>query len=244
MARKFGMLRTQPTCVTGEVHLWRIELDCAAPSVAALESTLGAGELERAARFRSRELCERWTVARGALRCILATYFQSEPSSLVLRAGPYGKPMLVWPAENISFNLSHTGDLMLLAIAGNGRVGVDAEIICPGIEVADLSRRFFAPVEADEILGLPPEAQLAAFFACWTRKEAFVKALGAGLSVPLDRFRVSGRADHPARLMSVDWGESGLWTLLDVGEPGIAATLAVEGRSPVLRRLEFTPPSA
>ena len=83
---------------------------------------------------------------------------------------------------------------------------MDAEIIRPGIEVADLSRCFFAPVEADEIWGLPPEEQRAAFFACWTRKEAFVKALGAGLSVPLDRFRVTVRADQPARLMSVDWG--------------------------------------
>jgi 4'-phosphopantetheinyl transferase len=237
------MPRTQRTCIPGKVHLWRIELDCAAASVAALKATLSAEELERAARFRSRELCDRWTVARGALRCILATYSQSEPISLVLRAGPQGKPELVWPAENISFNLSHTCGLALLAIAGSGRVGVDAEIVRPGIEVADLSRRFFAPAEADEILGLPPQAQLAAFFACWTRKEAFVKALGTGLSVPLDRFRVAVRADQPARLMSVDGDESGRWTLVDIGEPGIAAALAVEGHSPLLQRLKFTPPS-
>jgi 4'-phosphopantetheinyl transferase len=158
---------------------------------------------------------------------------------LVLRAGLQGKPELVWPAENISFSLSHTGGLMLLAITGNGRVGVDAEIVRPGIEVADLSRRFFAPVEADEILRLRPEEQLAAFFACWTRKEAFVKALGVGLLLPLDSFRVTVRAE-----LLFDWSNSGPWTLLDVGEPGIAAALAVEERSPVLRRLEFTSPAA
>jgi 4'-phosphopantetheinyl transferase len=237
------MLKTPHTWVSGEVHLWRIELDCAATSVAALKATLSTEELERAARFRSRELCERWTVARGALRCILAKYSQSEPNSLVLRAGPHGKPELVRPADNISFNLSHTSGLALLAVAGSGRVGVDAEVVRPGIEVADLSRRFFAPSEADEILGLPPQAQLAAFFACWTRKEAFVKALGSGLSVPLNRFRVTVRADEPPRLVSIDWDESEQWTLVDVGEPGIAATLAVEANSPVLRRLKFTPPS-
>ena len=238
------MLRTQYSCIPGEVHLWRIELDCAATSVAVLKATLSAEELERAARFRSRELCDRWTVARGALRCILAAYSRSEPSSLVLRAGPQGKPELAWPTGNLSFNLSHTCGLALLAIAESGRVGVDAETVRPGIEVADLSRRFFAPAEADEILALPSEAQLAAFFTCWTRKEAFVKALGTGLSVPLHRFRVTVRADQPARLMAVDWDESGRWTLVDVGEPGIAATLAIEGHSPVLRRLRFTPPSS
>ena len=238
------MQSTQYTCAPGEVHLWRIELDCAATSIAALKATLSPEELERAERFRSRELCQRWMVARGALRCILATYSQSEPSSLVLRAGPKGKPELVWPAENISFNLSHTCGLALLAIAGRGRVGVDAETVRPGIEVADLSRRFFAPAEADEILRLPPEAQLAAFFACWTRKEAFVKALGTGLAVPLDRFQVTVRADQPARLISVDSDEFDRWTLVDVSEPGIAAALAVEGRAPVLRRLKFMPPSA
>jgi 4'-phosphopantetheinyl transferase len=238
------MQGTQHRCVPGKVHLWRIELDCAATSIAALRAMLSPDELERAARFRSRQLCDRWTTARGALRCILATYSQSEPGSLVLRAGPKGKPELVWPAEGVSFNLSHTCGLALLAIAASGRVGVDAETVRPGVEVADLSRRFFAAAEANEILGLPTEAQLAAFFACWTRKEAFLKALGTGLAVPLDRFQVTVRADQPARLISVDWEESDRWTLVDVSEPGIAAALAVDARAPVLRRFKFTPPSA
>jgi len=163
---------------------------------------------------------------------------------LVLRASPKGKPELVLPVANISFNLSHTHGLALVVIAGHGRVGVDAETVRAGIEVVDLSRRLFAPGEADEILSLPPDARLAAFFTCWTRKEAFVKALGAGISLPLNRFRVTVRPDQPARLISVDYEESGHWTLLDVGEPGIAAALAVEGPVPLLRRFSFTPPSA
>jgi|SRR5271165_1520084 len=236
------MQRTQRRCAPGEVDLWRIELDCAATSLAALRAALSQEELERAARFRSRELSDRWTVARGALRCILAMYSQSEPSSLVLKPGPKGKPELVGH-ERVSFNLSHTGGLALLAIAGSGRIGVDAEILRPGIEVAELSRRFLAPAEADEILGLPNDAQLAAFFACWTRKEALVKALGGGLSVPLDRFRVTVQADQPPRLISADWEESTQWTLVDVSEAGIAAALAVEGEAPMLRRWNFVPPS-
>jgi 4'-phosphopantetheinyl transferase len=231
-------------CEPGEVHIWRIELDCAASSVAALRATLSPEEREKAARFRSLELRERWTVARGALRCILATYSRSGPNSLVFRVGSNGKPELAWPVEDIYFNLSRTCGLALLAIAVSSRVGIDAEIVRSGIEVEDLSRRFFAPAEADEILGLPPDARLGAFFACWTRKEAFVKALGTGLSAPLDGFRVTVRADQPACLLSVDWNECDRWSLVDVGEPSVAATLAVEGPVPVLRRLKFTPPPA
>lgn len=230
----------QQICVPGEVHLWRIELDCATTTLAALRATLSPEEEERAARFRSSELRERWTAARGALRCILAGYLKSEARSLQLRNGSKGKPELAGSAETVSFNLSHTGGIALLAVAANGRIGVDAEIIRAGVEVADLSRRFFAPAEADEILALPSEEQLVAFFACWTRKEAFVKALGGGLSVPLNQFRVTVRPGETARLISVDWDEPGEWTLVDVGEPGMAAAFAVEGKAPVVRRFNFT----
>jgi 4'-phosphopantetheinyl transferase len=107
-------------CASGEVHVWRIELDCAATSAAALRATLSPEEEQRAVRFRSIELRERWTVARGALRCILATYARCEPGALVFREGTHGKPALAWPVEGIPFNLSHTGGLTLVAVAGSG----------------------------------------------------------------------------------------------------------------------------
>jgi 4'-phosphopantetheinyl transferase len=141
------------------------------------------------------------TVATGALRCILATYARCEPSVLVFRAGPHRKPALAWPVGDIPFSLSHNGGLALVAVAGSGCVGIDAERIRSEVEVEDLSRRFFAPAEAAEIMALPPDAQLAAFFTCWTRKEAFVKALGGGLSVPLKSFHVSIQSSQPARLL-------------------------------------------
>jgi 4'-phosphopantetheinyl transferase len=162
---------------------------------------------------------------------------------LVFREEPHGKPVLTWPVEDILFNLSHTGGLALVAIAGSGRVGIDAETVRSEIEVEELSRRFFAPAEAAEILALSPDARLAAFFNCWARKEAFVKALGGGLSVPLDRFQVSVRSDQPARLLWVDGVESDhQWSFLDLSEPGVAAALVVEGPAPVLQRLNFVAP--
>jgi 4'-phosphopantetheinyl transferase len=171
------------------------------------------------------------------------TYARCEPSVLVFRAGPRGKPGLAPPVQNIPFNLSHTGGLALVAIAGRGRVGIDAETVQSKIEVEDLSRRFFAPAEAAEILALSPDARLAAFFTCWTRKEAFDKALGGGLSVPLDRLQVSLRSDEPARVLWVDGEESDRWSLVDVGEPSVADAVVVEGLAPVLHRVTFVPPS-
>lgn len=230
-------------CAPGEVHVWRIELDRVAIAAAALKATLSLEEQRRAARFQSKELGERWAVAHGALRCIVARYARCQPGALVFQEGPKGKPALTGPGEEISFNLCHTDALALVAIAGIGRVGIDAEAVRSSIEVEDLSRRYFAPAEADEILALSPDAQLGAFFACWTRKEAFVKALGGGLAVPMDHFQVSVRSNEPARLLWIDGEECDQWTLLDISEPGIAAALVVEGLNPVLQRISFVPPS-
>jgi 4'-phosphopantetheinyl transferase len=145
--------------------------------------------------------------------------------------------------EDIPFNLSHTDGLTLVAVAGSGRVGIDAERVRLEIEVEDLSRRFFAPAEAAEIIALSPDAQPGAFFTCWTRKEAFVKALGGGLSVPLNSFQVSIQSNQPARLLWAEGEASDRWSLLDLSEPGVAAALVVEGPTPVLQRMNFVPPS-
>ena len=231
-------------CAPGETHVWRVELDCADTSLAALAASLSLAERAKAARFQAAPLRERWTVARGALRHILAKYARTEPSLLRFAVGSNGKPTLCPPAHDISFNLSHTGGLAFVAVAGGEQIGVDAEIVHSGIDVENLSRRFFCPVEADEILALPHGSQFAAFFTCWTRKEAILKALGSGLSAPLDRFQVSVRTDEPARLVSADGDSCDRWTLVDIGEQGVAGALAIEGRSPMLQRLEFDLPAA
>lgn len=198
-------------------------------------------ERDRVARFRSAQLSQRWTVARGALRCILADYVESGPRSLVLEIGPHGKPELAGPGKHVLFNLSHTGGLALLAVAGAGRVGIDAETVHPEIDWESISRQFFAPAETDEILSLAADARLGAFFACWTRKEAFMKALGAGLLAGLDRFRVTVRPDQPARVISIDWDDPDRWSLVDLSEPGLAAAVAVERPVAAVRRFEFAP---
>jgi 4'-phosphopantetheinyl transferase len=210
--------------------------------MAALAASLSPAERRKAARFQSLQLRQRWTASRGALRYVLAKYASEEPSAVQFAVGPNDKPELCPPVRHISFNLSHTGGLAFVAVAAGERIGIDAEIVRSDIEIENLSRRFFTPAEADEILALPNESQLAAFFRCWTRKEAILKALGSGLSASLDRFQVSLRADEPARLLSMDGEPCDRWTLVDVGEQGVAAALAKEGQALMLRRLEFELP--
>lgn len=225
-------------CATDEVHVWRIELDSPAISLKLMD-VLSHKEREKANSFRSTQTRERWVAARGALRYILAAYVRSEPHSLLFRTESYGKPFLSWPVTNIPFNISHTGSLALLAISSQGRVGVDAELIHSIVEVEEISRFFFSTLEADEIMSLGPEARLGAFFACWTRKEAFVKAIGKGLHLPIDQFRVTVRPEEVPRLVSIGWHESSRWSLADVGEKGVAATIAFDGPPPVIRRFDF-----
>jgi 4'-phosphopantetheinyl transferase len=226
-------------CANGEVHVWRIDLDLPAITLKMLDAVLSAEERERVVDFRSMEMRKRWVVARGALRCILATYTSAKPSSLVFQVERYGKPYISWPANNIPFNFSHTGNLALLAISNTGQVGVNAEQLQSNIDIEKISRRFFATSEADEIMALTPEARPSAFFACWTRKEAFVKALGKGLNMPVDQFRVTVRAEETPRLLSVNWCESSTWSFADLGEPNFAATVAVQGPAPAIRRFNF-----
>jgi len=204
-----------------------------------LRATLSQDERQRAAGFHSAALSRRWTVARAAVRSILASYTESEPQSLLFRVGTHGKPELAGSSRNISFNLSRTSGLALLAITDTCRIGIDAETVHADIDVEGISRRFFTRGEAEEISALAPDAQLTAFFACWTRKEAFIKSVGAGLYLPLNGFRVTVKADQPARLISIDGDEPDKWSLVDLAQPGVAAALAIEGPAPFLRRFNF-----
>jgi 4'-phosphopantetheinyl transferase len=227
-------------CARGEVHVWRVELDDLLARRAALEHVLSDDERERAGRLRSSELRDRWTVARVALRFILASYAGVPPASLVFDVGTYGKPALRDPSAPFSFNVTHTGNRTLVAVAGSTTVGIDAEVLrtCTGWQ--DLSRRFFARSEAEDIESLPPEQQLAAFFACWTRKEAILKAGGVGLAAPLNAFCVTVLPHRPieVRAIASTFGGSCM-SLIDLSDRNVAAALAVDIASPVIRRLDF-----
>jgi 4'-phosphopantetheinyl transferase len=218
----------------GEVHVWCASLDLPAPLVQCLRRTLTVDELGRAARFRLEKDRRHFIVARGLLRAILGRYLHAEPGQLRFCTSDYGKPALApTPGrEMLGFNLSHSDGVALYAVARGRRVGIDLERIRPIAEAAQIAERLFSAQEKAVFRRLPASLKRKAFFACWTRKEAYVKARGEGLTVPLDRFDVSLAPGEPAMLLRTrgDPQESVRWSLRELPPvPGYVAALAVEG---------------
>lgn len=216
------------------VHVWRSSTRVSPSRLAALSRLLSPDEADRSARFFFEPDRRRYVVARGLLRELLGHYLRFSPAALCFRYGPYGKPELAVPAvlPAVHFNVSHSGELILLAVASGRRIGIDVEYVRNLPDASDLAMRFFSPRERAAFARLPPDLQQAAFFACWTRKESFIKAIGEGLSHPLDAFDVPVEPETPPRLFQTrsDPGAAARWRMCEVDPgPGYAATLTVEG---------------
>jgi 4'-phosphopantetheinyl transferase len=216
-----------------EVHAWRVALDQSDEVANRLERALSADERARAERLVSPRIRQRFVVARGALREILGRYVGIAPAAVRFRYGARGKPALdVGEATCLRFNLSHSGELALVAVSRGREIGVDVEQIRPDREFDRIASRFFSPAEVATLLALPQGARAEAFYRCWTRKEAYIKANGQGLVIPLDSFDVAFVSSAPAALLANrrDPAEVQRWSMaaLDLGA-GYAGALVVEG---------------
>jgi 4'-phosphopantetheinyl transferase len=214
-----------------ELHIWRASLDQAAPVVSSLARLLSPEERERAARFLRDRLRDRYVVARGLLRTLLGRYVAAPPEHLEFSYGEHGKPYLT--GEGPRFNLSHSGPVALFAFSSSAEVGVDVELVERSVTL-DIAERFFSPSEVQSLRAVPGPLQPHAFLACWTRKEAFIKARGDGLTLPLNSFDVTLAPGAPAALLRTAWSESepGEWRLEDLSDPaaGVVAAVAVRRR--------------
>lgn len=217
-----------------QVHIWRISLDPPTPLLHSFETTLNADELHRANRFRTPALRRKFLAGRGALRAILAAYLLRDPSTVTFAYESHGKPVIAGETTaRLEFNLSHTADLALLALAQGRPLGVDVEERKPMDNAEKIISRFFSPREQADFLALPPADRNAAFFRAWTRKEAYLKAKGTGLSTQLDSFDVTLKPSESPALTRIgdDPAEPARWSLLDLHPgPGFPAALAVLGR--------------
>ncbi len=224
-----------PVLLEGDVHIWRASLNQPASDVQSLHQTLAPDEQSRAERCHFERDRQRFIVARGLLRAILSRYVHEHPSHLRFCSSPYGKPALVTQPdrEMLKFNLSHSSDLVLYAVTRGRSVGIDVERIRPLPDITGMAKRFFSLQEFAMFRALPKHLQLEVFFTCWTRKEAYIKARGEGLSLPLDQFDVSFIPGEPAVLLKTleDPQEARRWSLHALpSAPGYEAALAIEGQ--------------
>lgn len=230
---------------SGEVHVWCATLDQPTWQFLRLAQTLSADERSRADRYSFARDMHHFIVGRALLRVILGGYLEIEPDRLRFAYSHHGKPSLAdaFGSGILRFNVSHSQGLALYAVSRDGHVGVDLERTRPVADLEQIAERFFSPREYAALRALPAQMKHEAFFNCWTRKEAYVKARGDGLSLPLNQFDVSLAPGEPARLVHNERApqEVARWSLQELTPaPGYVAALAVEGHGRQIRCWQWT----
>lgn len=225
-----------------DVHVWRIRLDLPEERLASSRALLAPDEQARADRYRFAADSRRYTVTRGALRRILSGITSLAPETLTFDYDAHGKPSLAarHTTSPVNFNVSHAGDLALIAVAAGRVIGVDVERLRPVDQMDDLVRQTFTMRERAAFVQMPLDRRRRAFFEVWTRKEAVLKALGVGLSREPSTIDVwgEGRGDH-----GIDLGDpasSAAWTMLSLN-PGTdyIGALAVRARNVTVQTWEW-----
>jgi 4'-phosphopantetheinyl transferase len=222
----------RPRLGPDDVHVWRASLGATYESVQRLHGILAEDEKARADRFIFARDRNHFILARGALREILSRYLGIAPREIRFIYSPYGKPALADAAGDLKFNVSHSHEVALYAIARGCEVGLDVEYVRDDFASMEIAERFFSRAEVTALRAIEPDSRTLAFFNCWTRKEAYIKARGEGLSHPLEQFAVSCAPGQPAAILSSenDPQEVSRWRLHELlPGPGYAAALALSG---------------
>lgn len=220
-----------PPLTPGVVHVWSLPLDLTTNKIDVLTGNLDGDELTRAARFKFDRHRRRFIACRGQVRRILASYLGTEALRFGFQYGPQGKPALAgpWSDSRLEFNVSHSHELALCAVTLGRELGVDVEHLRTPYNFEGIASQFFAAEEVAVLRGLSDQARLDAFFACWTRKEAVLKAVGAGLSIPLNQVVVSLAPEQPAAVVKFDdaSGKSSAWWMQNLEpSPGYIGAIA------------------
>lgn len=216
----------------GNVHIWPVRLAASDPVLEWFRGLLSDPELARAESFRFERLRRLFALSRGALRVLLSRYLRCLPEEISFVYGEKGKPTLANNSSKLHFNTSHSGDIALFGFAMDLEIGVDVEQFRSMDDMPVIAARCFSAPEISDLESLPPDERVEAFFRCWTRKEAYIKATGNGLSSPLDSFRVTLLPGQPPRLTELfpAGRMARAWNLanLEIAE-GYAAALAYQG---------------
>lgn len=211
-----------------EIHVWVVDMCASESQCATLKRWLDRQEMERASRIPNLQTRRSFLVAHGVLRCLMARYLECDPGAIELATDPQGKPKLTSP-EGMQFNMSHSAEWAAFAFSSNCAVGVDLEKVraLPGLP--HLIRRVLCAEEAAELMDLSESDRGRGFFCCWTRKEAYSKAVGMGLLTGFDNFCVAADPDQPARMIHIgfDAAAAAAWAIDDLPMPhGYAGAVA------------------
>lgn len=210
------------------MRVWCLRLSAGSSTVERFRLVLNDEERNRADRFRFPQHRDQFVLARGALRHLLGGLLSTAPGDVELQYAPKGKPQCKTD-PTLRFNLSHSGEMAMYAFARNREVGIDVEQHREMRDLEAVAKRFFASGEVEDLMSLPSAGRLEAFFRCWTRKEAFIKAIGDGLSLPLHSFRVSVLPEQPVLILDAPPAQHQLWQLADVTPcGGYSAALVTE----------------
>ena len=222
----------------GQLHIWRVPQDVLVETLARYWPILSPDEQARANRFRFARDKNHYVVARAVLRLLHGRYLSLPPQQIQFTYTEYDKPALapVHEASRLQFNVSHSGGLAMMAFCREVEVGIDVEKRRPLDDGEQIAERFFSKAETAVFKSLPPAQRNEAFFNCWTRKEAYIKAIGEGLSCPLDVFDVTLKPGEPARFLRIRGSEeaAAAWSLFSL-EPqdGFVTAVAIPGTGPV-----------
>lgn len=212
-----------------DLHIWSAKLHASDAAIAAFEKILSPEEADRCGRFHQAQHRRSYAVSHGVLRSLLGRYLGISPELVAFRYERAGKPVLAIPGTPLAFNMSHSGDLAVYAFAKDCHLGIDVEQVRPVPDLEGVACRFFSPEECSQMLGLDGAERIEAFFRCWTRKEAYIKAVGDGLSMPLDKFQVSLAPGEPGLLHAVE-GHEGPWHMHHLEpEEGYIGAVAYSG---------------
>jgi 4'-phosphopantetheinyl transferase len=226
---QFVKKKTYRRCPTDGVLIFHLDINALASSKTLTDSMLSESEQARARAFYFLRDRQTYTITRAALKHLLGYYHGVLPNRIAFTYAEHGKPSL--PDSEIEFSVSHSGGRAVIAIAFGARVGVDIETFNREAQYLELSKRFFASAEHQKLLTLSGEALKTGFFKCWTQKEAFVKAIGEGLSFPLSQFEVSVLPDEPVgiKILKGSTMPSKRWAMHEITSvPGYISALAVE----------------